>query len=112
MTERAAAVEAITNMVYRYCELFDTGNFDAFARQFEHGVWHKAEPGSSGVRRWIDEHVLTYDGLPMTRHVTTNVIVDVDGDEATARSYITVMQGLPDFPLQPILAGRYSDRFR
>src|SRR2546430_12375851 len=77
ITERAAAVEAITSMVYRYCELFDAGDFDAFARQFEHGVWHKADPGASGVRRWIDEHVLTYDGLPMTKHVTTNLVVDV-----------------------------------
>jgi hypothetical protein len=105
-------VQAITAIVYRYCELFDTGDFDAFARQFEHGVWHKAEPGAKAVRAWIDEHVLTYDGLPMTKHVTTNLIVEADESTATAQSYITVLQGLPDFPLQPILAGRYRDRFQ
>jgi hypothetical protein len=28
-----------------------------------------------------------------------------------ARSYFTVFQALPDFPLQPIIAGRYHDAF-
>jgi len=31
---------------------------------------------------------------------------------ATARSYYTVFQRLDDFPLQPIIAGRYHDSFR
>jgi hypothetical protein len=50
---------------------------------------------------------------PATRHLTTNLIIDVVDDlrTATARSYFTVLQGRPDFPLQPIIAGRYYDRF-
>jgi hypothetical protein len=45
--------------------------------------------------------------------LTTNLIVDVDEDAgtATAQSYITALQALPDFPLQPIFVGRYRDRF-
>ena len=51
--------------------------------------------------------------VPATKHLTTNLIIDVadDGRTATARSYFTVIQGRPDFPLQPIIAGRYHDRF-
>jgi SnoaL-like domain len=37
--------------------------------------------------------------------------VDEDEGTATARSYVTVFQGLADFPLQPIFSGRYRDRF-
>ncbi|MFF8910799.1 nuclear transport factor 2 family protein [Streptomyces olivaceoviridis] len=30
---------------------------------------------------------------------------------ATARSYLTIFQAVPELPLQPIAAGRYRDRF-
>ncbi len=106
-------VQALTAMIHRYCELFDTGDFDAFARLFEDGAWFNAAPGADGVREFIAEHVLLYDGLPRTKDVTTNLIVDVDDEHgsATASSYVTVFQALPDFPLQPIFMGRYQDRF-
>jgi 3-phenylpropionate/cinnamic acid dioxygenase small subunit len=109
----ADTVQHLTNRIHRYAELFDTGQFDDFAAQFEHGVWHKAEPGADGVRKYIDEHVLTYDGSPRTKHVTTNLVLEVDEDAgaATAEAYVTVFQALPDFPLQPIFSGRYRDRF-
>jgi 3-phenylpropionate/cinnamic acid dioxygenase small subunit len=100
-------------MIYDYCELFDTGDFDAFAAQFEHGQWHRAAPGAAAARQWIADNVLTYDGLPGTQHSTSNLVVQVDDADgtATARSYITVLQAAPGFPLQPIFAGRYRDRF-
>ena len=77
------------------------------------GQWFRAEPGTPATRRWIDEHVLIYEGSPRTKHVTTNLIVDVDDAAGTAeaQSYVTVLQALPDFPLQPIFSGRYQDRF-
>ncbi len=45
--------------------------------------------------------------------MTSNVIIDFDESETSAsvRSYFTVFQALPDFPLQPIVSGRYHDRF-
>ena len=109
----ADSAEQITALVNRYCELFDTGQFDEFAAQFEHGQWHRADPGAAAARRWIDDNVHVYDGLPRTKHLTTNLTVEVDEEAgaAAARSYITVLQALPDFPLQPIFAGRYLDRF-
>jgi hypothetical protein len=112
-TSAADSRQTIIAMIHRYCELFDTGDFDGFAAQFAHGQWHRAEPGAAATRQWIADHVLTYDGRPGTQHLTTNVIVDVDEDAgtATASSYITVMQGLPDFPMQPIFGGRYKDTF-
>ena len=55
-------IQTITAMLHRYCELFDTGQFDEFAAQFTHGQWHRADPGAPATRAWIDEWVLTYDG--------------------------------------------------
>ncbi len=103
----------IISMVHRYCELFDTGQLEEFAAQFEHGQWHKAGPGAAAARQWIGDHVHLYDGLPRTKHVTTNLTVEVDEEAGTAvaQSYVTVLQALPDFPLQAIFAGRYRDRF-
>jgi 3-phenylpropionate/cinnamic acid dioxygenase small subunit len=53
------------------------------------------------------------DGTPRTKHVTTNVIVEVEpgGDRAAARSYYTVLQQVEGGALQPVVAGRYHDRF-
>ena len=54
-----------------------------------------------------------HDGRPCTLHVVTNLRVDID-DEAGAvrsRSYVTVLQALPELPLQAILTGRYHDDF-
>ncbi len=110
MPDSAQQIAAIIN---RYCELFDTGRLDAFAAQVEHGPWHRAEAGAEATRQWIDDHVLLYDGLPATKHVTSNLVVEVceEAGTATARSYNTVLQALPGFPLQPIFAGRYRDSF-
>ena len=53
------------------------------------------------------------DGTPRTKHVLGNVVVDVDesNGSATASCTFTVMQAAPGSPLQPVLAGRYVDRF-
>lgn len=106
------AAKEISDLMFRYAELFDTGRFDEFAQLFEHGRWHKAEPGAAATREWIGEHVRLYDGQTRTKHVTTNVVVDVDesADTATASAYVTIFQAAPNFPLQPIFAGRYQDR--
>ena len=53
------------------------------------------------------------DGTLRTRHLSTNVMIDIDEarDSATARSYFVVLQATPKLPFQPIVGGRYEDRF-
>jgi 3-phenylpropionate/cinnamic acid dioxygenase small subunit len=109
-------VEAISALIMTYAERIDAGDLDGVAALFAHATWRvpfRAEPfsGSAAVRRVYDA-VILYDGRPSTRHVVTNVVVELrDADRAVARSYFTVFQALPDFPLQPIIAGRYHDAF-
>ncbi len=117
MTDSARAIE---NLVSRYAELIDAGDFDAVADLLADAV--VGAVGEPGGLRGRDElaklfHATTMrheDGTPLTKHVTTNLIVEVDedADSATARSYFTVFQAVPGhLPLQPIVAGRYHDRF-
>ncbi len=110
-------VEAIHALIHEYAELIDLGRLDAVAALFTHGTWSspgRGAPlrGAEQVRRAYDG-VMLYDGIPSTKHVISNVTIEVadDGTTANARSYFTVMQGRPDFALQPVIAGRYHDRF-
>lgn len=43
-----------------------------------------------------------------TRHIVTNVVIEVDEQAGTAvsRSYFTALQALPDLALQPIALPR------
>jgi SnoaL-like domain len=109
-------VEAITALVMAYAERLDAGDLDGVAALFAHATWRspgRVEPlrGAAVVRGAYDG-VLLYDGVPSTRHVVTNLVVEIDApDRARARSYFTVFQARPDFPLQPIICGRYHDVF-
>ncbi len=111
--------DAITDLLFRYAELMDLGDFAAVAELFHHARI-RIGPGDDGLidasamREIWEQNVIRYpDGTPRTKHVTTNVIVEVDPDgrSARARSYYTVFQQVTDGPLQPIIAGRYHDAF-
>ena len=53
------------------------------------------------------------DGTPRTRHLVGTPILEVDeeAETATCRSTYTVFQQVDDGPLQPVISGRYLDRF-
>jgi 3-phenylpropionate/cinnamic acid dioxygenase small subunit len=121
MTVRGAesepAARAIESLIYRYAEKMDAGDFAGVAALFEGATYgaEGAEPlrGAAAVEAALARMVQLYDGQPATRHVTTNVVIELSAGagEAAARSYFTVLQALGDFPLQTIVAGRYRDRF-
>jgi hypothetical protein len=54
------------------------------------------------------------DGRSTTSHEITNIMLDIDEVAGTAvgRAYWTVYQAVSGSPRQPILAGRYHDRFQ
>lgn len=108
----------MTNLIAAYAELVDTGDLAGVGELFADAVFiGSGGPVSGrdgGVERMLRDSVILYeDGTPRTHHVTTNVAVEFDAEvgTASARSYVTVFQALPDFPLQPVAAGRYNDRF-
>ena len=109
MTDDQSAIAAI---IHAYAERLDDGDLDGVAALFENADWitdgRVRGHGVAHARRQYDRVILSGDGTPRTRHVITNLVVDVagDGSSAAARSYFVVLQ-----QTGPILAGRYHDRF-
>lgn len=119
MGEVAPAL-AITNQLHRIAEAMDAADFAALADLLRHA---DLVDGSSGTvlasgadaavahfQRLVKVHD---DGTWRTKHVTTNPIIEIGdaGTVATCRSMYTVLQQTDRIPLQPIIAGRYRDRF-
>ena len=54
-----------------------------------------------------------HDGSPRTKHLVANTVLGEPGADGTveARSSYLVLQALDGVPLQPIITGRYVDRF-
>jgi hypothetical protein len=110
---------AIETLIMTYAERVDLGDYAGVADLFDGATYRSAlgddvvvQEGRDAVLNTFETLVRRYpDGTPRTKHVTTNVMVEVDGDTATARSYYTVMQQTDVLPLQPIICGRYHDRF-
>ncbi|MEU7090156.1 nuclear transport factor 2 family protein [Streptomyces achromogenes] len=69
--------------------------------------------GEAVEKMFRDTLIVHADGTPRTQHVTSDIAIEVEEQAGTAvaRSYVTVLQALPDLPLQPVAAGRYRDRF-
>jgi SnoaL-like domain len=114
-----SAHEAIRNLLGTYCERMDAGEFDGLAELFadarmsdEHG--NVFATGREEIASMWHAQTILYDGSPRTRHVTANPIIDVDDGAGTAvvRSTYIVFQWTDATPLQPIITGRYVDRFR
>ena len=110
--------DQITKLVYRYAEMMDGGDLAGVAGLFADASFRtQGRPdvrrGSAQVLETFQQMVILYDGKPSTRHVTTNLMVEVDESRqtASARSYFSVLQARPELPLQIIIAGRYHDRF-
>ena len=113
----ATAVNDIRNLLHRYCELQDTGDMEATTELFRYSSYIvpgvASHHGYDEILKAKSGNKKYDDGTLKTKHVTTNSIIEVDLDAgtATARSYFTVFQATPQLPLQPIIAGRYYDRF-
>ena len=115
------ARDAIADLIYAYAERIDAGDFEGLADLLCHATL--TTEGMDMKSHGRDEVLATYtnwtrrypdDGTPKTKHVITNLIVDIDGDQtaAASRSYFTVLQAVPGtLALQPIVAGRYRHTF-
>ncbi|MEU3985986.1 nuclear transport factor 2 family protein [Streptomyces sp. NPDC026672] len=117
-TTSVTGERAVENLVARYAFLVDDGDFAGLGELLADAEFSLNGDTVTGGARAVEDfahHTLQVhaDGTPRTRHVTTNLLVEVDEEAGTAlsRSYFTVFQALDGFPLQPVAAGRYRDRF-
>jgi 3-phenylpropionate/cinnamic acid dioxygenase small subunit len=112
----AADRAAITELIYRYAELIDAGDFDGVGQLLARAAFGGPQtPKVTGAQNIAAIFAITTkrfaDGAPRTRHLVLNPIVEIDGDTATARSTFCVVQATERVPLQPVVVGRYYDRF-
>jgi ketosteroid isomerase-like protein len=113
-------IEAITKLIYTYAERIDLGDFAGVGELFDRATltfegFGDAVSGREAIEALYGRTTRRFeDGTPRTKHVMTNLIVDVDDDGVTAssRSYFTVLQAVAgELALQPVIAGRYRHRY-
>jgi SnoaL-like protein len=118
MSDTRSDTDQIRDLLAASCWHMDRGEFDELGALLAHAsIGDGTRPdgpvvtGADAIAALYRDGCLLYDGIPRTKHVNTNAILELDGDRATSRSCFLVEQQLDDFPLQPIVGGRYHDRF-
>lgn len=127
--ETAEAIRQIRAIIVSYFDALDRGDMDTLGEVFRYGRTRSTSIGREqqdvlkavddpyeGSRRAVEvfqQSTRFFDGIPCTKHFTTNlsIHVDPDGKRATSKSRFTVVQARPGLPLQPIVSGRYHDSF-
>jgi len=108
--------DEIRNLLGRYCDLMDAGDFTGVGALFgrgcladEHGT--PLASGADEVAAFYAAGTRLHDGSPRTKHLVTNTVIEVDEENgaAVALSSYLVLQQVADGPLQPIITGRYED---
>lgn len=109
---------AIQKLVHSYPRLLDSGDLEGLGQLFAEAEVHFEKLEKPVVRdpaqitRMFADFVRLYDGVPRTRHLICNVIIEpVIATHARSTSTVLVVQDAPGVPLQPIITGDYEDRF-
>lgn len=103
--------EAIRELFARYCFYTDTAQFEKFVALFvEDCDWDGGIFGRQLGRSALLESLRPgADTATKLRHFTTNSVIAIEGDEARATSYVTVL-GVGGESPQIFFAGCYVDR--
>jgi len=114
MTTVLEEKDAIHEVIAEYCFHFDGGEFDKWVDLFtDDGVF---DAGQAGVQKGKDalraflKNIRLTNGSPMVKHCVMNEVIKVDGNEATAKSYIVLVRSKGEGALVNGLAGRYEDQ--
>ena len=117
----AVDVQEIKNLMYTYALYVDQREHVRLGEMFAKGAIKSnrgevggALVGADVVRAAYDRNnKLMPDGTAGTKHLVTYQHSPTPARESpvVATSYFTVCQATPALPLQPIVMGRYEDRF-
>lgn len=108
----------IRNLLGAYCERIDRADYAGVGALFgeegalltEDGI--ELARGATAIAAFYGSLITLHDGEQRTKHLVANTVLEPAGDDALiARSSYVVLQATEDLPLQPIVAGRYVDRF-
>jgi hypothetical protein len=109
--------DEIRNLLGRYTELVDAGDWDGVGELFARGRLATDDgtvlaEGADAVAAFYRSGTRLHDGSPRTKHLVANPVLHFEAeDRAVVTSSYVVFQAVGGGPLQPIIAGRYTDRF-
>jgi hypothetical protein len=110
--------DRIRNLLGRYCDLMDAGDWPGVGALFARGRLvtddgTELAAGAEAVAEFYARGTQLHDGSPGTKHLVVNTVLGEPAADGTveARSSYLVLQGVEGVPLQPIITGRYADQF-
>ena len=103
--------DKIRELLARYCFALDADRFEDMAALFTpDGVWETAFGTGTGRDGIVAQARSIATGpRPRRVHLTTNIVIELHGDSATAQSNWMVMQNTPNGPAIGS-GGAYADR--
>jgi hypothetical protein len=106
--------DEIREVMARYCHALDSGRYGDVARLFtEDGQWttdYDSAIGPAAIEAVLTRNVPRKGEGPQRKHFIANVIIDLAGDAADARSdYLIIRES--ENGLIPVMGGTYLDKF-
>jgi uncharacterized protein (TIGR02246 family) len=92
--------DEIRELLARYCFALDADRFEDMAALFTpDGTWETAFGTGTGRAGIVAQaRSIATGARPRRIHLTTNIVIDLEGDTATARSNWVVIQNTPAGP--------------
>ncbi len=116
--DRLEAEKQIREAIVKYGEYLDARDYAGYSSLFaSNGTWtggFGSATGPAAIQKMLEDNLGIPDAGFINKdnfHLNTTVVVEVDGDTATARSRYMFFTRTEDNRPQPLLAGRYYDQF-
>jgi hypothetical protein len=114
-----SSADRIRNLLGRYGELIDAGDFDGVGTLFARGSLAAGDgapfaTGAEEVAAFYRSSTRLHPNQPATKHLVVGTVFEDPSPDGTvtARSSFLVLQAVEGaLALQPIIVGRYRDRF-
>ena len=104
---------AIHDLLARYSHTIDGGDYEAWIDCFTPEGSLVSAVGTSSGRDALRTFAKNYDAsrvrMPHARHYMTNIACKIDGESATARSYVQITTSAPS-GVRVLFTGQYDDR--
>ena len=102
--------DEIRQLIARYCLHFDAHEATEWASLFTpDGVFELGPVRAEGTDA-LEKFAASASTDTVVRHIATNVVIDVTGDEARSESYLIILRPAAESPIS--MVARYEDRLR